>query len=102
MQLAASSSTYQWIALGQGSGMSCANMFVVYPSASGSNVTLSPRLGTGHVAPKFNDAAKVTLLSGSTVGGGKIIANIKCEIYLDLRPNFERPKILTSFSRLQL
>jgi hypothetical protein len=71
-------STYQWAALGQGSGMTGANMFVVYTSANGKNVTLSPRLGTGHSEPQFNSKAEVSLLDGSGVSNGKMIANIKC------------------------
>lgn len=71
-------STYQWAALGQGSGMTGANMFVVYTSADGKNVTLSPRLGTGHVEPQFNSKAEVSLLDGSGISNGQMIANIKC------------------------
>lgn len=58
--------------------MAGANIFVVYTSGNG-NVTLSPRLGTGHFMPEFNRDAQVTLLEGSGVSGGKIIANVRCE-----------------------
>ncbi|KAI9786139.1 MAG: hypothetical protein M1839_007549 [Geoglossum umbratile] len=71
-------SNVQWIALGEGSGMSGANIFVVYSSASGTNVTLSPRLGSGHVEPTFNGNAQVTLLEGSGISGGQMVANVKC------------------------
>lgn len=71
-------STYQWVALGQGSGMTNANIFVVYVSASGNNVTLSPRKGTGHVEPTYSNSAQVSLLDGSGVSNGKMIANVKC------------------------
>jgi hypothetical protein len=58
--------------------MTGANIFVVYTSANGKNVTLSPRLGTGHVEPQFNSKAEVSLLDGSGISNGKMIANVKC------------------------
>jgi hypothetical protein len=67
-----------WISLAQGSSMSGANYFVIYTSGSGTNVTLSPRLGSGHNTPTFNSAAQVTLLEGSGVKDGVMTANIKC------------------------
>lgn len=71
MQLSGTSSTYQWTALGQGKGMTGANIFVVYPSENGTNMTVSPRLGNGHSEPQFNADAKVTVLPGSGTMGGK-------------------------------
>ncbi|KAF2205626.1 CBD9-like protein [Delitschia confertaspora ATCC 74209] len=71
-------STYEWIALGQGNSMSNSNIFVMYTSTSGNNVTLSPRLGKGHSMPNFNGDAQVTLLEGSGVSNGKMVANVKC------------------------
>lgn len=71
-------STYKWVALGQGTGMTGSNIFVVYTSNGGKNVTLSPRLGTGHVEPQFNSKAEVSLLDGSGISNGKMIANVKC------------------------
>ncbi|KAF2816764.1 CBD9-like protein, partial [Mytilinidion resinicola] len=71
-------STYQFVALGQGDGMADSNIFVVYTSSSGKNVTLSPRKGTGHVEPQFSSSAEVTLLEGSGVSNGKMVANVRC------------------------
>ncbi|RMZ69855.1 integral membrane [Pyrenophora seminiperda CCB06] len=71
-------SNYEWIALGQGSGMSQANMFLVYTSANGNNVTLSPRTTTGHNPPSFNSNSRVELLEGSGISNGVMTANIKC------------------------
>jgi hypothetical protein len=76
-QLSAPSS-YQWVAIGQGTTMAGANIFVMYTAGDG-NVTISPRLGTGFVMPKFNSDAKVTLLEGSGVMNGKMVANVRCE-----------------------
>ncbi|KAL5387829.1 hypothetical protein DPSP01_003227 [Paraphaeosphaeria sporulosa] len=69
--------TYNWVALGQGSSMSGANIFVVYTAGNG-NVTISPRLGTGHSMPQFNSDAQVALLEGSGVSNGKMVANVRC------------------------
>ena len=71
-------SDYEWAALGQGTGMPGSQIFVIYTSGDG-NVTLSPRLGTGTVEPQFNSDAQVTLLEGSGVSNGKMIANVRCE-----------------------
>lgn len=57
--------------------MDNANIFVVYTSSS-NNVTLSPRLGKGEVMPQYNSAAQVTLLEGSGIINGKMVANVRC------------------------
>lgn len=50
-----------------------------YTSADGKNVTVSPRNGVGHVEPKYNNnPSKVTLLAGSGVMNGMMMANVKC------------------------
>lgn len=76
-QLSAPTS-YSWVALAQGTMMSNANIFVMYSSADGNNVTLSPRTTSGHVMPTFNNAADVTLLEGSGIVNGKMVANVRC------------------------
>ena len=55
------STTYEWVALGQGSQMAGSNIFVVYTSSNGQNITVSPRLATGHVMPKHDTAAQITV-----------------------------------------
>ncbi|KAJ5112735.1 Alpha/beta hydrolase fold-3 [Penicillium argentinense] len=74
-------SPVQWFALGQGTQMRGANMFVVYTSASGNNnVTVSPRLGQGHVMPEHNADADVSVLEGSGFFNDEIIsASIRCD-----------------------
>lgn len=59
--------------------MANSNMFIVYTSGSGNNVTLSPRSTTSHQAPSPNDAAQVTLLEGSGVSNGVMTANVRCK-----------------------
>ena len=76
-------SSYQWIAVGIGSGMIGATIFVMYADGTG-NVTISPRTGVGHVMPLFNSAAQVTLLEGSGVSNGVMTANFKYSAASDL------------------
>ncbi|KAK6438108.1 hypothetical protein LTR95_005695 [Oleoguttula sp. CCFEE 5521] len=69
---------YQWVALGQGSEMDGAQMFVMYQSANGQNVTISPRNGEDHNTPEYNGNNQLTLLEGSGVLDGKMVANVRC------------------------
>lgn len=64
--------------MGQGDEMSGAQIFVLYTDPTGNNVTLSPRLGTGHVPPQYNPQAEVTLLEGTGIVGNTMVANVKC------------------------
>ncbi|KAK3713043.1 hypothetical protein LTR37_008728 [Vermiconidia calcicola] len=70
--------TYSWVALAQGTTMSNANMFLMYSSADGQNVTLSPRTTSGHVMPTHNNAADISLLEGSGIINGMMVANVRC------------------------
>ncbi|BDD60215.1 hypothetical protein MAP00_005360 [Monascus purpureus] len=70
--------TYEWVALGEGSQMAGSNMFVLYTS-SANNITLSPRLSTGHSQPTLNPDAQITLLGGTGVIDGYMVANVLCE-----------------------
>ncbi|KAK0312588.1 hypothetical protein LTR01_002247 [Friedmanniomyces endolithicus] len=76
-QLSAPTS-YQWVALGQGSLMAGSNIFVMYTSADGKNVTVSPRLGLGYRQPLHDTAAHITVLEGSGVSDGVMTANVRC------------------------
>lgn len=58
--------------------MSGSNIFVMYTSSDGSNVTISPRLGTGHSQPQHDTDAQITVLAGSGVSSGRMVANVKC------------------------
>lgn len=70
--------TMSWIGIGQGSGMRGANIFVMYADSTGANVTLSPRLGVAHKEPNSDTSAQVTLLDGSGITDGQMVANFKC------------------------
>lgn len=74
--------SYQWVALGTGSGMSGSNIFLMYQDGKG-NVTLSPRLGRRYDMPTLDTsstAARLTLLAGSGVSadGSTMTANVAC------------------------
>ncbi|KXT08222.1 hypothetical protein AC579_5568 [Pseudocercospora musae] len=69
---------YSWVALAQGTMMGNANMFLMYSSADGSNVTVSSRTTSGHVMPTHNDAAAIVLLEGTGVSNGVMTANVRC------------------------
>ena len=69
---------YQWVGLGTGSRMSGSKMFVMYQSADGSNVTVSPRSSSGHNQPQLDSSADISLLEGSGVEGDTMTANIRC------------------------
>jgi len=69
--------SYSWIGLGQGSQMAGSNIFVIYADGQG-NVTLSPRHGVGHFEPEHDRSANVTLLEGSGVSNGRMVANVLC------------------------
>lgn len=58
--------------------MSGSNIFVVYTSANGKNVTVSPRLGTGYAEPQHDTNAQIQVLAGSGVSNGVMTANVKC------------------------
>ncbi|GAM89121.1 hypothetical protein ANO11243_071560 [Dothideomycetidae sp. 11243] len=71
--------TNTWAAIAQGEQMAGANMFVMYQNADGSNVTVSPRAGTGEVMPLHDTYAQITLLEGSGISDGMMVANIRCD-----------------------
>jgi len=70
--------TMSWIGFGQGAQMKGANIFMIYANAEGTNVTLSPRLGTGNSQPGADTSAEVTLLDGSGISNNMMIANVRC------------------------
>jgi hypothetical protein len=78
-QLSAPTS-YQWVGLGIGSQMAGASIFVMYADGTG-NVTISARDGgQGHAEPQHDSTVQsgITLLAGSGIVDGKMIANVHC------------------------
>jgi len=58
--------------------MKGSNIFMIYADAAGTNVTLSPRLGTGNSEPSADTTAEVTLLDGSGISDSMMVANVRC------------------------
>lgn len=58
--------------------MSGSNIFVMYADGNG-NVTVSPRLGEGHVEPEHDTAANIAVLDGSGIVNGRMVANVRCD-----------------------
>ncbi|KAG5993333.1 hypothetical protein E4U43_003532, partial [Claviceps pusilla] len=69
--------TYSWFALGSGSQMRGASIFVVYNNGA-NNVTLSTRSGQGNFMPAFTARTDVELLEGSGIVDGNMVANVRC------------------------
>lgn len=55
-----------------------ANIFIMYESFDGRNVTVSPRYGVGEEEPLWDSRADIELLAGSGVQDGYMTANIRC------------------------
>lgn len=71
-------SAQSWAAFGFGSQMKGALIMVTYASEDGNNVTVSPRLGVGHVMPQYTSNVQVDVLNGSGIIGGSFVVNAKC------------------------
>ncbi|KAE8406453.1 hypothetical protein BDV37DRAFT_292003 [Aspergillus pseudonomiae] len=86
----------QWFAWGQGSRMQGANIFVVYASGDGSNVTVSPRLGVEHVEPLYNQQARISVLDGTGIHDGTMTANVRCDSCITWPGGSENPSSMSS------
>jgi hypothetical protein len=75
--------SYSWVSVAQGKDtrgdMGGAHYFVMYASADGTNVTVSPRVANGEVMPTYNSETRIELLEGSGVNDTTMTANIRCE-----------------------
>ena len=68
-----------WIAFGFGTGMDGALIFVAYTSQDGKNVTLSPRIGSGHDMPTYTSDVDVAILAGTGVVDDMYVVNAQCK-----------------------
>ncbi|KAG5952769.1 hypothetical protein E4U53_008098 [Claviceps sorghi] len=84
--------TYSWFALGSGSAMRGASIFVVYQNGD-NNVTLSTRSGQGHFMPDFTARSDVELLPGSGITDGNMVANVRCNRCSDIDISSSSPWI---------
>lgn len=53
-------------------------ILMVYSDSSGKNVTVSPRLTSGHVEPSYTKLVDVTVLAGSGIINNTLTVNAKC------------------------
>lgn len=76
MQISAPIS-YGWVAIGSDHKMDKSIMFVIFPSADGKRVTLSPRSTTQHYAPSVLPRTLMTArVTSSDITNGRMTANI--------------------------
>ncbi|KAF3940092.1 hypothetical protein ABW19_dt0203289 [Dactylella cylindrospora] len=67
-----------WTAVGIGDRMAGSLMFIIHPGTASANVTVSPRLSTGQVAPHYYPQTDVSILEGSGIVDGQITALFTC------------------------
>lgn len=68
-----------WIAVGFGDEMNDSFMLVAYTDTSGKNVTLSPRLGTGHVEPSYYKNSTMSIeIKDCAIRDGRYVINAIC------------------------
>ncbi|KAF3907023.1 hypothetical protein AA313_de0207411 [Arthrobotrys entomopaga] len=67
-----------WTAVGIGTQMAGALMFIIYPGTASANVTVSPRLSSGEIAPQYYPQTDVSILEGSGIVDGQITALFTC------------------------
>ncbi|EPS40423.1 hypothetical protein H072_5730 [Dactylellina haptotyla CBS 200.50] len=67
-----------WTAVGIGNRMAGSLMFIIYPGTASANVTVSPRLSSGQIAPHYYPQTDVTILEGSGIIDGQITALFTC------------------------
>lgn len=53
-------------------------MLMAYPASNGQDVTVSPRLSSGHVEPSYTSNVTIQLLPGTGIVGGTLTANGRC------------------------
>ncbi|KAF8427895.1 hypothetical protein EV426DRAFT_529278, partial [Tirmania nivea] len=67
-----------WAGVGLGTRMRGATIFVIYPNAANTNLTLSPRTGEGNIEPQHDSSIDATVLGGTEIKDGKWIMNFVC------------------------
>ncbi|KAI0108240.1 putative iron reductase domain protein [Daldinia grandis] len=68
-----------WGAIGLGSDRMAGSLILLaYPSESGQNVTLSPRIASGHSEPVYTSDIKIEALDGTGLNNGTFIFNGRC------------------------
>ncbi|ORY12964.1 hypothetical protein BCR34DRAFT_600259 [Clohesyomyces aquaticus] len=73
------SPAYSWVAVGFGENMKDSLMFVLYPSKDGKNVTISPRLATGHSEPGHENSIQLEALPGTGIIDDMFVVKAVCK-----------------------
>ncbi|EOA84535.1 uncharacterized protein SETTUDRAFT_20077 [Exserohilum turcica Et28A] len=72
------SPAYSWVGVGFGHKMAGSLMFIMYNNKDGSNVTISPRIGSAASEPTFNSSIDLTVLPGTWVNDSMLMLNARC------------------------
>ncbi|KAF2004014.1 iron reductase domain protein [Amniculicola lignicola CBS 123094] len=72
------SPAYSWVAVGFGENMKEALMLVMYLSSNGKNVTISPRLSSGHVEPSYAKDIQLETLPGTSISDEMFVLKAIC------------------------
>ncbi|KAF1915846.1 hypothetical protein BDU57DRAFT_515613 [Ampelomyces quisqualis] len=78
------SPAYSWVGVGFGEKMEDSLMFVMYPSETGDNVTISPRIGSKNAEPTFSSKVNLEVLPGTTVTDSMLLLKAVCHNCRDL------------------
>ncbi|KAF2803237.1 CBD9-like protein [Mytilinidion resinicola] len=73
-----SSPAFSWVAVGAGDKMANSLSFIMYPSANNKNVTISPRIASGHSEPTFAPEIQIESLPGTTINNDTLVLNAVC------------------------
>ncbi|KAK5165692.1 uncharacterized protein LTR77_008615 [Saxophila tyrrhenica] len=63
-----------WVGVGIGDQMKDALMFIAYPAGNDKDVTISPRIGSGHTEPEYQSDLKLDLQSGKGLTGANTVS----------------------------
>ncbi|KAF2438375.1 iron reductase domain protein [Karstenula rhodostoma CBS 690.94] len=72
------SPAYSWVAVGFGESMENSLMLVMYANAKGDNITISPRLSTGHSEPSFAPSINLDILNGTGIHDDMYVLRAVC------------------------
>ncbi|KAF9701547.1 hypothetical protein EKO04_000976 [Ascochyta lentis] len=72
------SPAYSWVGVGFGRQMEDSLMLILYPSADGDDVTISPRIGRKAGEPVFTEKLEIEVLDGTRVEEDMMILHGRC------------------------
>lgn len=88
------SPAYSWVGVGFGEGMRNSFMLIMYASKDGNNVTLSPRLATGHSEPSVMPDVQLETLNGTGIFDDMFVLKAvcrNCRVWADGYLNVDSP-----------